>query len=165
MTSKIKAKVGIIEIEFEGSEEFILNELFSFVERLSGLIDSNPSIRQNNQVPTTTVSDRKEDIINNKGIQGTTNAISAKLKVSSGTELIMAAAAHLTFVKGEDKFHRKDLLEQCQSAATYYKQSYSGNFSRYLSSLVKSGQLTEQASGIFAIPAAQRQRMEIALAD
>lgn len=165
VVSKIKAKMGLIEIEFEGSEEFIQNELFGFVEGLSGLLESNPSISQNNKIISTEVIDKNKGITKQTGIEGTTNSIAAKLKVSSGPELIIAAAAHLTFVTGQEKFARKDLLEECQSAATYYKQSYSSNFSASLSSLVRSGQLTEQAKGVFAIPAAHRQRLELTLAD
>lgn len=168
MSSKVKVKVGLLEVEFEGSEDFIQNGLLTFVESLSGMTTMLQVNTQDNQtIMSSQESETRSESrpVQSGSIQGTTNTIAAKLKVSSGPELVVAAAAHLTFVKAQDKFHRKDLLEQCQSAANYYKQSYSGSFSKNLNNLVKAGQLAEQSKDVYAIPASQRQRMEMILVE
>jgi hypothetical protein len=51
----------------------------------------------------------------------TTGTIAAKLKARSGSTLLMAAAAHLTFVADKSTFSRQDLLSEMQSATSYYE--------------------------------------------
>lgn len=95
-----------------------------------------------------------------KKIQGTTNTIASRLGVKTGPELIIAAAAHLTFVKSLEKFHRKDLLEEAQSVTNFYDQSVSKNFSSYLSRLVKGGRISEVSKDIYAFTIQERQKIE-----
>jgi hypothetical protein len=164
MESKIRIKMGQVEIDFEGSESFLKEEMLGFLKAVAEIASTSqlavaPSLigAQNSPI--------EQDNPNQSGstITGTTNSIAAKLKVKSGTDLIMAAAAHFTFVKGQDKFHRKDLLDEIKSASTYYKKTYSNNMSTYLDTLVKSNQLTEQSTDTYAIPAEVRNKLEATL--
>jgi hypothetical protein len=162
METKIKIKIGEIEIEFQGSEDFIKDEMPKLLTNISEIATKHHFVPKKSDFEQKQI----EDIANlqtSKSITGTTNSIAAKLKVQSGPDLVMAAAAHLTFVKGQDKFHRKDLLESIKSASTYFKKSYANNLSTYLDSLQKSHSLTEQASDVYAIPADVRQKLELSL--
>lgn len=149
--SKIKIKMGPIEVEYEGSETFLKEELPLILKSVSELyqttgIEINPPTSDNPE-PTKT---------NNSGgskIVGTTSSIAGKLNVKSGTELIIAAAARLTFVLNKEKFSRKDVSDEMKSASAYYKNSYGSNLTKYLNSLVKDGTFLETSSGIYAISA------------
>lgn len=159
MESKIRISYGNIDIEYEGSEDFLKQE---FSRLLHTILELFPQDATTTNVESNNDDSQKDTTANDK-IEGTTNTIATKLDVKSGPELILAAAAQLTFVQKQDKFHRKDLLKNMQSASNYYKKSYSGNFSKYLDHLVKKNKLTEQSKDIYAIPADIRREMEAAL--
>ena len=95
---------------------------------------------------------------------GTVAAIAARLDVKSGSDLIIAAAAKLTFVDGQDKFSRKTLLESMQTASSYYKQSMSSNLTKFLNGLLKDNRLTEPSIGHFALTPSERTQLEGQLA-
>lgn len=152
--SKIKIKIGAIEIECEGSESFLKKELPEIIKAVSELDNQSnfqlpPSDKDSNGIQNTPESSNSGKIV------GTTSTIAGKLSVKSGGDLIIAAAARLTFVMGKEKFSRKDILKEIQSASAYYKSSHSANLSTYLSNLVKDGALLETSSGIYAISAAK----------
>ncbi len=156
-TSKIKIKMGAIEIDYEGSEEFLKEELPSLLKAMSDLYKSSaPLIGFSGAAPINSSDSPK--------IQGTTATLAAKLGGGSGPDLMMSAAARLTFVLGKEKFHRADLLEEIKSASSYYKTSYSSNFSTLLNGLVKAGKLMEPSKDNYSISADSLKYMEAQLA-
>src|SRR5690348_16260150 len=85
MSSKIKIKVGPVEVEYEGSEEFLKNELAELLSSISKLYRESGA---SSQPPTPPAG-------NGIGSIGTTGAIAVKLQASSGSDLALAAAARL----------------------------------------------------------------------
>lgn len=159
MESKIKIKMGPIEIEYEGSEGFIKEKLpallaavFDFYKK-SGVSDSVEHVAA---APATASS--------NTPIQATTGSIAAQLGVKSGTDLIMAAAARLAFSLGIGSFSRSQILEEMKSASSYYKKTYMSNLTKYLNQLVKDGKLLETAKDTYALSASAKSSMEAKLA-
>lgn len=149
MTSKIRIKMGPIEVEYEGSEEFLKKELPDLLAAVSKLYhESGGNVAAGDE------SARTDAQNNGKATPatGTTATISARLAVKSGPELILAAAARLTFGLSKDSFSRKELLAEIQTAKQYYKKSYSANLSTYLGQLVKSD-LREVSKDQYALSA------------
>jgi hypothetical protein len=159
-TSKIRIKMGPIEVECEGSEQFLTKELPDILTAVSRLYDE----RKNGGDEV----DREEHGDGKKGangkIVGTTATIAGKLGAKSGTDLAIAAAAHLTIVASRHEFSRKDLLEQMQGASGYYKDSYGSNFSNYLRTLVRNGDLVEPRSDVYALNATKATALRSTLA-
>lgn len=150
MTSKIKIKMGSIEIEYEGSESFLKEELPALVTTVLDLYKSSaPILEVSNSMANSTKTG-----VTNKKIEGTTASLAAKLGGGTGPDLIMTAAAQLTFVQNKDKFTRKDLVSEIKSATAYYKASYFSNLTPLLSGLVKDGKLMEPANGTYSLSAA-----------
>ena len=146
MTSKIKIKMGAIEIEYEGSEEFLKVELPELLKAVSDLYKSSgASLEEQDGIASTPAA--------TKGIQGTTATIAAKLGGGSGPDLLMCAAARLTFVLHKEKFHRKELLEEIKSASNYYNTNYAKNLTNLLGNLVKSGKLMEPSKDSYSLSA------------
>lgn len=146
MTSKIRIKIGAIEIDYEGTEEFLKQELPELLKTVSELyMSSAPLIEQNGSTADSSSSSQK--------IQGTTATLAAKLGGGSGPDLIMSAAARLHFVLGKEKFHKKDIAEEIKSATNYFKSSYSSNLVSLLNGLVKSGKLMEPSKDNFSLSA------------
>lgn len=162
MTSKIRIKLGPIEVEYEGSEEFLKKELPDFLSAISqlyresgvNLISSVPSANQ--QLGQTDAG--------SQAIVGTTGTIAAKLNVTSGPDLAVAAAVRLMLGLGQGSFTRDQLLTEMKSASSYYKKSYRSNLSNMLSGLVKSSRFVETAKDTYALSANTKTDMESRLA-
>jgi len=129
--SKIKIKMGPIELEYEGSEGFLKEELPDLLAAVSKLYTdtggrltaaSAPNPAAGLQAPA-------------GNLQLTTGTIAGRLRCDSGSDLIRAAAARLHLGLGQASFTRQQVLEQMQQAPTYYKATYSNNLSKYLSAL------------------------------
>lgn len=156
MASKIRIKMGDVEVEYEGSETFLreeLRELLSGVLELhrereeSGDGSGNHQGSTEEQSPAATVS-------------GTTNTFAAKLSVAKGSDLVIAAAARITLGLGQESFTRGDLLKEMKTAKSYYKKTYSNNLSSYLKSLVSADRIREVAHETYALSAGERQKLE-----
>lgn len=134
MSIKVKIKIGQVEIEYEGPEEFLKSEMpkiLQEVQKLHALPEMEPSDGGSG-------AGGFGQSHGQGGITGTTGAIAAKLKASSGPDLIIAAAAKLSFVDKLDHIPRKMFLDEMKSATGYYKATYRANLSGYLERLVKS---------------------------
>lgn len=155
MSAKIRLKVGDVEAEYEGDPAFMRDGLIKLmeeaVERFGGHAKATPIHNR----PTHT----------SDGVHPhSTNTVASILGSKTGGDLAMAAAAHLTLAKDQARFTRKQILEEMQGAATFYKSTYSNNLSATLNGLVKSKKLNLVARDTYAIGGAERQRIEASLA-
>lgn len=147
MTSKIKIKMGAIEIEYEGSESFLKEELPALLTAVSDLYKSSAPLMDNSSpspetAPNTAASTK---------VVGTTATLAAKLGGASGPDLLMCAAARIHFVLGKEKFHRKELADEIKTANNYYKTTYASNMSALLNGLVKAGKLMESSKDNYSL--------------
>lgn len=153
MTSKIKIRMGQIEIEYEGSEAFLKDELPALLQAVTelysatgaGIESSEPVASFESNVPKT-LNRTREEI-------GTTNSIAAKLSVRTGPELAVAAAARLVIGLGKGQFTRRELLEEMKSATQYYKSTYSSNLGSSLKTLVSDQKFIERSKDTYALKA------------
>ena len=159
MASKIRIKMGDVEVEYEGSEEFLRDELKSL---LSAVLDLHKE--HGNSVLSDDLSTKREKGVgSSNNFTGTTNTVAAKLSSSSGTDLVIAAAAQLCLVSGNDSFNRATLLKEMQTAKSYYKTTYCNNLSKYLKSLVSTDRLREVAKDTYSLSAKERKTLETKL--
>lgn len=160
MSSKLRIKIGEVEIDYDGSEEFLKQELPQLLKTAMELHRASETASgqtKKREVPkggdSTTVS-------------LTTNSIATRLGAKTGGDLLLAAAAHLALVKETEPFSRTQLLEAMKSATNYYNKNYSTNLSGYIkSALQKDGPLSETAKHTFALTATARASLEQKLAD
>tara|TARA_B100000749_G_C18426325_1_gene465865 strand:- start:977 stop:1453 length:477 start_codon:yes stop_codon:yes gene_type:complete len=155
--SSIKITAGALTIEYTGEQKFIENGLLDLVKELSEV-----------DVPTHVVSNPT----NANGHTGggtqinhlSTNTIASQMSAQSGTDLIIAALAHLQLVAGKDKATRMEISQEMKSATTYYKSTFTSNLSSYFNSLVKAKKLNQIAENTYALSASEREAMEKLLA-
>lgn len=146
MTSKIRIKMGAIEVEYEGSEQFLKKEVPVLLSTVSKLHAESGSTAGAEPI----VLDSGAGNGNGK-VKGTTGTIAGKLACKSAPELIIAAAAHLALVGNKAEFSRKELLDQMKSASGYYKASMTNNMGNYVNNRVKAGELVEVRKGHYAL--------------
>lgn len=164
MSSRIRIQLGQIEVEYEGPEEFLkeeLPDLLAAVARLhqqsaaaSGITREAEGIGNSPDAPRS----------HQATIEGTTGTIAAKLQAKSGPDLALAAAAHIQLVQSRASFSRKELLEAMKSASGYYKDSDSSNLSKILERMIKAGDLLERSKDNYAISAVRLSALEASLA-
>ena len=127
MSSKLRIRIGEVEIDYEGTEEFLKQELPQLLKTAMEL---------HKAAGTATKTGGAGSSGGGKGGSIfpplTTASIAAKTNATSGPDLMLAAAAHLTLVAKKDTFSRQELLNEMQNASGYYKKSYSNNLTKYL---------------------------------
>ena len=161
MSAKLKVKLGHVEVECEGTEEFIKAELPALIKSFSELLAKVPV-----PLPVTPAAIETNGTprpANGKRIDLSIGTIATKLSCSTGPDLALAAAAYLTVVQAKDTFDRKEILACMQGASNHYKDSYSSNMSKILSSVVGDNKLIERSSGVYALAATTRNQMETSL--
>ena len=148
MSVKFRAKIGSAEVEFEGSEEFLKTELVNLVRQIGENASALPS------------APRGVDAASAAGVgmnaDHSTNTIASLIDARTGPDLALAASAHLSLVRGQDRFTRKELLAEMQGATTFYSQNYSGNLSKILGNLTRGKRLNLVGTNTYALPKAVR---------
>jgi hypothetical protein len=160
MNSKLRIKFGAIEIDYEGTDEFIKTDLMPLLIALQDL-QLEPSIDDNN--------DQEDDASDDNGSSAdgdgmSTSSIAQKLNASTGPDLVKAAVAYLTFSKKKVVMTRKEILKEMKSAEHVYKQTFGNNLGASLSSLVTSKVLNPQGAGSYSLNKPAREALEALLA-
>jgi hypothetical protein len=162
LSSKLRIRIGEVEIDYEGTEEFLKQELPQLLKTAMELHKASGAAPATN----TGKSSASGVATGASSIPSlTTGSIAAKLRAKSGSDLLIAAAAHLALVKKTEPFTRQQLLAEMQGATSYYKSNYSRNLSKYIkTALQKDGGLSETAKDSYAVTAAARADLEKKLA-
>ena len=158
--AKIRIKFGQIEIEYEGDSSFLKDDLFNLAEKCLSLYEKNKTLI----VPEPAVSSVQVTSQQLGNIDYSTNTIAARLEVKTGTDLVIAAAAHLMMVKRQDKLTRKEISDEMKLATTYYKSSMSSNLTKSLDTLVKAKRLNQVSKDVYALSASEMKTLESKLA-
>tara|TARA_B100000787_G_C16160749_1_gene281262 strand:+ start:85 stop:567 length:483 start_codon:yes stop_codon:yes gene_type:complete len=157
MTSKVRIKAGSIEVEFEGSEEYMKDELPALIELLYSLSPADDSDEEESVELQATTDTSKQKL------QLTTNTIAAKLNAKKAGDLILAACGHLALVKGVGTYTRSNILAEMKLATNYYKGTMIKNLSGSLKALVKQNKLLETATDTYALDANTKTTIESTL--
>jgi hypothetical protein len=159
MTSKLRIKVGEIEIDYEGSDDFIKEQfptLLRTLQELQGLSGPAKPPKPPN-APAGTKTRVPQSM--------STNTIAQKLQVKSGSELARAAAARLGIVLSKDTFTRKEISVEMRSAKSFFKRSHANNLDNSLKKLLDDGKLLLQADKTYALADGERTELEKKIAD
>ena len=160
MSSKIRIRMGQLEVECEGTEEFLKKELPALLTAISSLYQQTGSRDVDDESPEEPVRKSRQ----RGAVVGTTGSLAATLKVKSGSDLAVAAAAQLTIVQGKASFTRKELIVEMRTATGYFKDNYVSNLTKILGTLVTGQKFNEVSANTYALKAAEKERLEKELA-
>jgi hypothetical protein len=163
-TSKFRIKMGEVEVEYEGNDDFLKKELPDLLAAVSKLHKEAGVVPPRPEDGAALARPLARGNMSRQSLSGTTATIAAKLGGESGAELMVAAAAQLTFVQGKDEFTTKELRAACRGAKNLWKKSFANNFTNYLATLVKDHSLLEARTGVYALHAKKKQELEPRLA-
>jgi len=150
--SRIRIALGAIEIEYEGEQSFIEDSLITLAADLLALTERMPKPLPHANDFAKGVPQQLPDL--------TTNTIAQIINAKTGSDLALAAIARVNIVKGQPTAPRAEILDEMKQASTYYKDTYAGNLSAYLETLVKSKKINLVARATYALAAGERARLD-----
>jgi len=160
--SKIRIKIDEVEVEYEGSDSFLKDELPALLDKVYALAGAQPaSASKKHPNKDADNSGGKKNTAN--GSVGTTSSIAADFSAKTGPDLALAAGARLAIGLGRDSFTRDDLLTEMKSATTFYQKNYSGNLTKMLVGLVKAKKFREISKDTYSLSAATKTDLEARL--
>lgn len=160
MDAKLRIKMGALEIDYEGSEGFLKEELHDVVK---AFLELRAVAKEAFDTEDFDVSGGDKERSHSSKLSTSTAA--AKLQAKSGSDLALAAAAALVIGEGKDSFSRAELLKAMQSAKAYYKATFRSNLSNYIVTLIKSQDLLDQGSESYGLNDKKRQELEKSLGE
>lgn len=164
MSTKFRIKIGTFEVECEGSEEFVKNELLKLCSSVSEFSKESDFVVPPEKTEAPKQHEQAKKHTPKSKIQLTTGNIASKLKSETAPDLILAACAHLMIVQGNETVTRKDILHQMKTAKNHYKKHMGSNLSQSLKTLVGNDKLNEPSTNTYVLPDQIRIEMESKLA-
>lgn len=158
--SRIYIKVGPIEVEYEGREEFLKSELQGLLSMISNTYKET-GIKLDHKETTGILplngedhtSPDKSPAIMMETIQLTTSTIASRLGCKSGPDLVIAACTYLKFVRGLDSFNRQEIINEMRNTPSYFNKNYVKNLTRAFKTLVKTQKMSEISKDKYALTA------------
>ena len=145
-TVKVRLKVGDAEIDYEGTESFLRDFVFTKFERSLEKSGSKEPVQSESSSALNT-----DDVPSELDLD--TNTVASFLDVKSGPDLAFAAAVNLRLIQNKPRFTRDEIRREMQSANAFYTKSHSSNLTNHLESLVKSHKLLRASGGEYSLSA------------
>lgn len=165
--ANIKIKLGNLEIDGDGPEEFLKTEIPNFLKLALETYHHLPApfitqpLATTHQPPANGNGNGHATTGSGiPGFQSTTENIAVKLGAKTGPHLIEAAAARLAFVLGKPTFTRDELHDEIKTATGFYNANHRKNLTGSLRSLVKDDRLNEITSGNYAFSPSVKTEIE-----
>jgi hypothetical protein len=154
--TKLRIKIGQVEVEYEGTDEFLKKEL---PELLKAVLELHGKAATKGSFESAEKSAAPVDVAP-KGTPMSVSTVASALGGTSGGDLAIAAAAALVLGEGKQSFSRSQLLDAMKGAKAHYKATYRSNLSNYINTLVKSQDLLDHGSDNFGLH--DKKRTELA---
>ena len=161
----IRIKLGQIEVEYKGDASFLKKDLLETVKQLNELQKEHPAAAQSRDDAGSIRDASSRPSGAARKLEHSTDTIATILDAKSGPDLVFAAAAHLHFVKGKDKFTRAEILAEMRTATGHFKETFNNNLTKSLTRLTGTERLRLVATDTYALPKGERQSLEAALAE
>jgi|HubBroStandDraft_1064217.scaffolds.fasta_scaffold221535_2 hypothetical protein len=143
MTSRIKLKLGDLELEYEGEAKTLTSELPKLLKVLSEIQAKNPT-------------EHRAPHSRGKLGQLSVTTVAQKLNAHKLPDLILAGAFTLT-QRGSGTFEKRELRKEIRGATGFYKDAMRTNFEKALTRLAKTGRITHSGGENYALPPSEHE--------
>jgi hypothetical protein len=147
----IRIKLGELEVDYQGDATFLKNDLIATVKELLELqivAQQQYSSGTDRGAVDSRQSETRGDAPGDRKFDHSTDTIPNILGAKSGSDLALAAAAHLHFKQEKETFTRKQITNEMRGAG-HWKKSYGSNLTTYIETLKSKDQLRERSKNIF----------------
>ncbi len=155
--SKIRIRVGDVEVDFEGPQSFVEDGLIQLVMEVTS---TKPSSKPNWQSDADSGSNEKVlDIVPGEidGYAGITmNALCKKLDVKNETDLVVASAVMISIIGDAETFTIKDINTFAKKATSYVGKYFVSNSSKKITTLTKNDRFREPKDGVYTFSPNER---------
>lgn len=154
--AKIRIKVGMIELDYEGDPSFLKDGLENLLDTMGKLSTHVPSEIQ-------TVSSKVDIVAPPSSLNSfdfSTTTIAAHLAAKTGPELTVCALGKIELVDGKKDAKRAEILKEMQSATGYYSATMSKNLTPTLNGLIKSKRFHLGAKDTYSLSSTERKLIE-----
>ena len=158
----IHFKIGSIEVDCEGHEDFLKSDLVNLSAKiLETCLNHKEALNE--------LAPLKEPIDNPAGvtkkqekpnIRKSTNAIAKIIGAKDGPGLVLAAAAHFHFTKGQNVFTIDEIRSEAKTCTSIIPKSFVKNLSKYLDRFDKNGSLNALGGVKYALTQKEINRLE-----
>lgn len=165
-TTKLRVRLGAVEIEYEGREEFLKDEIMPKIVEMMELVEAEADLRKSPpllpyQAASTIESDQDDSRPTPPTAPTlTTSTIASIMSAESATDLAIAASARLIMVSGQDPITRQQILDEMKTATAYFKKSFVNNHSNTLNTLVKADRMRLVAKDTYTLSPKERKALE-----
>jgi len=150
MAFRFRVKLGSVEVEYEGDQEFDKKKILGLVEDVVHIYES--SGKKSGGGLAVAQEGTGGETNKRTSIQLTTGNIAKKLGLGKGKDLFLAACAYLDFVAHEESFNKDAIVSQARTATSLFKaSSHAKNSGAYIEKLVDGNKLNEIAKDTYAI--------------
>lgn len=161
MSCKFRIKLGPVEVEYEGNEEYKKEKLLELASEIMRIYESSEKKAEGDSGAHDKGTGK--DAGKGTGVQLTTGNIASKLDLGKGKELLLASCAYLEFLAHKETYKRDDILAQAKTATGFYKTSHGANLTIYLKRLVSAHKLNEIAEGTYTMTDKVRNELKVKL--
>ena len=157
-TSKIRIKIGTMELDYEGDPSFLNGGIEKLLETMGGLAEKAPNNEPTRPVPGAQVDARTPVLAQKSALNGinfTTSTLVNYTDAKTGPDLALCAMAYLQISKGEASCSSSMILAEMKTATGYYKSTMSGNNASNLKALAKNKKINEVFSGKYALSSSE----------
>ncbi len=115
-------KLGVAEIEYEGSAQFLKEEIMPTVGKILGIVESRVELQRPVSMLQIDNSTEEMSSTTTPEIAHSTTTIANLLKAKSASDLAIAAATHLTLVQKKERLSRQEILDEMKAAHAFLRQ-------------------------------------------
>lgn len=165
ISAKIRIKMGIMEVEYEGESSFLedgLSQLLSELVELSQNmptqvsiedVDSEIVINSENNVPKSSHS-------RTIGVDFTTSMVASHSDAADAVDLALCAMAYLELKNGTKPNDRKAILSEMKTVSSIYNATMNKNHAANLKRLAKNRRINDMGSNKFSLGKEELARFE-----
>jgi len=161
----IHIKFGGLEVNYQGDATLLKKDLVTTVKELLELqiVAQQQSASGTGRGADGDQAETGGGAPRDRKFDHSTDTIANILGAKSGSDLALAAAAHLHFKQKKENFTRREITKEMRGAG-HWKGSYGNNLTKYIETLKTKDQLRERSKDTFALSPKERQRLETDLA-
>lgn len=161
--SKLRVKIGAAEVEYEGSNIFLRDEVMRRIDSILDMVRQRSDLQ--NMPRQIDGSPQRLDSKAENPLGLSTSTIAGLLGAKSAGDLVIAAAAKVMIVDGKATTTRAELLTEMKTAVAYYKSTMSNNLTETLKKLIRDDRLRSGTPGTYSLSSTERASLEHKLAD
>lgn len=165
--SKIRIKIGTMELEYEGDSAFLEGGIETLLETMGELARKVPPQEiEREPAVITSIAPKPETELppTSSNVSFTTSTLAAYTDAKTGPDLALCAMATLQLSKGETACTSAMILAEMKTATGYWKSTMSGNNAASLKGMARSKKINEVANGKYALSSGELKRFEAAVA-